>query len=276
MIASPKEIHDGLIMARFNCHWNESLEHFKENNIVGLFLQGSQNYQLDNENSDIDTKLIITPSFKQLAMNTQPVSTTHIRDNNEHIDFKDIRLYMQTFRKQNLNFLEILFTPYKIINPLYATEWNRLIANREEIAHMNPWRAVKSMKGVAENKYKHMKHPFPSKIDTLEKYGYDPKELHHLARVYDYMQRYANGESYESCLVPKEETRDFLLTIKQGVYSLPMAEAMADFFLREIEGIEHKFCSNREDEEDKEMRDLLNNVCYNIMKISVENELKEA
>lgn len=30
---------------------------------VGLFLQGSQNYDLDYEGSDIDTKVIVLPSF---------------------------------------------------------------------------------------------------------------------------------------------------------------------------------------------------------------------
>ena len=34
-------------------------QYFDENSIVGIFLQGSQNYGLDYEGSDIDTKLII-------------------------------------------------------------------------------------------------------------------------------------------------------------------------------------------------------------------------
>jgi predicted nucleotidyltransferase len=100
-------------------HYNEALEYFPEDRIVGVFLQGSQNYGLDVFNSDVDTKLIITPTFEELVFNKSPHSTTHIRANDEHIDFKDIRLYMLTFRKQNLNFLEILYTPYKIVNPKY-------------------------------------------------------------------------------------------------------------------------------------------------------------
>ena len=88
-------------------HYNEALEYFPEDKIVGIFLQGSQNYQLDTEFSDVDTKLIIVPTFTEIAMNKQPLSTTHVRENDEHIDFKDIRLYINTFRKQNINFLEI-------------------------------------------------------------------------------------------------------------------------------------------------------------------------
>ena len=104
-------------------HYNEALEYFPEDRIVGIFYQGSGNYGLDYEESDVDTKLIVAPTFKDIAMNKNPVSTTHIRTNDEHTDWKDIRLYIQTFRKQNLNFLEILFTPYKIINHMYENQW---------------------------------------------------------------------------------------------------------------------------------------------------------
>lgn len=155
-------------------HYHEALEYFPEDRIVCLALQGSQNYQLDTEFSDVDTKLIIVPTFEEIAMNKQPLSTTHERENDEHIDFKDIRLYINTFRKQNTNFLEILFTPFKITNPLYASEWNRLVEAREDIAHYNLYRAVKAIKGMAMEKYHALKHPYPSKLKILAKYSYDP------------------------------------------------------------------------------------------------------
>ena len=100
-------------------HYLESKQYFAKNNIVGIFLQGSQNYGLETEDSDIDTKLITTPTLNDFIYNRKPISTTHFRANGEHIDFKDIRLMFDTFRKQNLNFIEILFTNYKIINPMY-------------------------------------------------------------------------------------------------------------------------------------------------------------
>lgn len=42
-----------------------------------------------------------------------------MRANDEHIDFKDLRLMFQTFRKQNLNFVKYARIS-KILNPLYA------------------------------------------------------------------------------------------------------------------------------------------------------------
>ena len=259
---------------RLNDHLTESLKYFNKNNIVCLCLQGSQNYGLDLPESDVDTKLIVTPSFKDIALAKKPVSTTHIRANEEHIDFKDIRLYMETFRKQNLNFLEILFTEYYYIFPLYMKEWDRLIQEREAIAHMNPYRAVKSMKGIAMEKYHAMEHPYPSKLDLIKNYGYDCKQLHHLVRVDNYLTRYIAGESYQDCLIPETKMKEFLLDIKKNKYDLAAARSLAEQSLAHVVKIADEFCEKVPENEDSKMRELLEDVSYNIMKISVQEELK--
>ena len=265
------------IMERLIEHYNEALEYFPKDNIVGIFVQGSQNYNLDLPTSDLDTKLIVTPTLSDIVLNKKPVSTTHVRANDEHIDFKDVRLYMETFRKQNLNFLEILFTDYVIINPLYEAEWNRLVAARENIARMNPMRAVKSMKGVALEKFHALKHPYPSKLDILAKYGYDPKQLHHLLRVEKYLIDYILGElSYKECLTPTGDFRKFLLDVKTGKYNLERAEEMANSSVENVEKIEQvfvKYAPDKECQENPEMRALLEDVQTNIMKISIKKEL---
>jgi hypothetical protein len=257
-------------------HLDEAKLHFPEEQIVGIFLQGSQNYDLDLPGSDVDTKLITVPSFYDIALNKKPVSTTHIRENEEHIDFKDVRLYMETFRKQNLNFLEILFTDYKWINPLYEEQWNRLVEHREAIARMNSYRAVKSMKGIAMEKYHAMEHRYPSKIDIIERMGYDPKQLHHLIRVDNYLTRYIGGESYEKCLKHEEKMRDFLLAIKRGEYDLITARAMAEIVMAHVNKIADEFCAHTIEQEDSSCRALLEDVQYEIMKIAVKEELNDA
>lgn len=267
---------DEWIMSRVREHYNEALEYFPEDRIVGIYYQGSANYGLDYEGSDVDTKLIVTPTFEDIAMNRKAVSTTHVRKNDEHIDFKDIRLYMETFRKQNLNFLEILFTPFKIINPMYADEWERLIENRENIARMNVHRAVKSMKGVAMEKYYAMEHRYPSKIDIIDKYGYDGKQVSHLLRVEDYLERYKAGESYESCLYPTESKRDRIMDYKL-LDKISLAEAQVEAIRAKdhVTQIADAFCETCEDEEDSTMRSLLEDVQYNIMKIAIEKEFNK-
>lgn len=115
----------------------EHLEELEKRNykVVGIFLQGSQNYDLDYEGSDIDTKAIVLPTFEQIVFNTKPVSTTLILENDEHIDVKDIRIMFSCFKKQNINFLEILFTDYFILNKDYDLETARKLA-KESIDRM--------------------------------------------------------------------------------------------------------------------------------------------
>ena len=110
--------------------------------VVGVFLQGSQNYELDYEGSDIDTKAIVLPSFRDFILNKKPVSTTHILETNEHVDIKDIRLMFECFKKQNINFLEILFTKYYVLNPAFAKIYQPMLDNAERIAHYNNYAAV--------------------------------------------------------------------------------------------------------------------------------------
>ncbi len=261
------------IFNRLDEHWMESLNTFSYDQIVGLFLQGSQNYGLDTPNSDIDTKLIVVPTFREIALSHQPVSTTHIRANNEHIDFKDIRLYMETFRKQNLNFLEILFTDYFIIPSAYYPTWMKLVERREEIARMNPCRAVKSMAGIAKEKYHAMEHRYPSKVEIIDKFGYDGKQTHHLLRVEDYLDRYIKGERYEDCLKPTPNKVPHMMDYKLQQIPLEIAREEAKASLARVEEMEKDFCSKNEDKENPEMTDLLEEVCYEIMEIAVKGEL---
>lgn len=46
--------------------------------VVGVFLRGSQNYNLDCDNSDIDTVAIVLPSIDDVILNKQPISTKYI------------------------------------------------------------------------------------------------------------------------------------------------------------------------------------------------------
>ena len=195
-------------------------------NVLGVFLQGSQNYQLDYEGSDIDTKAIIIPSFEDFVLNKKPVSTTLIRDDNSHIDLKDIRLMHDCFRKQNINFIEILFTKYKYINPEYTTLYQPMFDNNEKIVHYNNYAAINCIAGMVYEKHKAMEHPYPTLKDKIEKYGYDNKQLHHILRCEEFLNRYISGVPYAECLIPTQPQH--LINIKaEYLYSLEEARQMA-------------------------------------------------
>ena len=268
---------DEWIMEQVKRHYQEALTLFPEDRIVGVFLQGSQNYGLDYEGSDIDTKCIVLPTLEDLIFNRKPVSTTHVLPNEEHLDLKDVRLYFQTFRKQNLNFMEILFTKYKIVNPTYEPRWNRLIKNNEQIARYNPVGADKSMKGIAMEKYHAMEHRYPSKVDLIDTWGYDGKQLSHLIRVGEYLDRYVAGEPYADCLLTKKA--DLLKKIKDmsnPLYTLDVARTIAGIQLGTINAVVERFIEEHKDNPvDWRVDVLLDDVQRDIVKLGIELEMQK-
>ena len=270
---------DEWIMEQVNRHYQEALKLFPEDRIVGVFLQGSQNYGLDYEGSDIDTKCIVLPTLEDLIFNRKPVSTTHVLPNEEHLDLKDMRLYFQTFRKQNLNFMEILFTKYKIVNPTYEPMWNRLIENNEQIARYNPVGAIKTMKGIAMEKYHAMEHRYPSKVDIIDKWGYDGKQLSHLVRVREYLTRYIEEEKYSDCLI--SQMPDYLKALKiitdEGFYyDLEGAREIAKIELNLVTKMSDDFAARHADDPvDWHVDVLLDDVQRDIMKLGIELEMQK-
>lgn len=142
-----------MIMKRVRERLDELNKRIKQNNweceVFGIFLQGSQNYNLDEYSdeymSDVDTKAIVIPSLRDLVFNHR-YSETIVLDNNEHIDVKDIQSVVECWSKQNSSYLELLFTPFYIINDKFYNYWNQLVEHRERIVRMDPARHAQATK----------------------------------------------------------------------------------------------------------------------------------
>ena len=259
------------IMNRIWEHFNDALTQYPTERIVGVFYQGSGNYGLDYEDSDVDTKCVLTPSLKELAEGKM-TSSTYVRANDEHIDFKDIRTMLETFKKSNLNFLEILYTEYYIINPIYEEEWNKLVKARDTIVSMNLPSLIKSMKGIASEKYHALEHRYPSRIEWLDKFHYDPKQLHHLFRIKEFMHRWINGESFERCLISVEP--EWLVDVKKGKYNLDDARRYGKGSMDFIQEMYEKYLKTCDDTIDETIYKLFEEVTYNTIKIGITKELE--
>ena len=235
--------------------------------IVFLALQGSQNYGLDiytdEYTSDVDTKAIVLPSFEDIVYNKEPISKTLVLENNEHVDVKDVRVMFENFKKQNVNFIEILFSKYKIINPKYKEVIQPLFDNREEIAHLNINQAIRCMAGMSMEKLKALKHPYPTIIDKIEKYGYDPKQLHHILRMNDFIKKYISGISFENCLIP--DKKEYLIDIKKGILSENEATILAEKTDEETKNIKDKHVTEQ-DTINSIAIDILNKVKFELLK----------
>ena len=241
-------------------------------NVLGIFLQGSQNYCLSYSGSDIDTKAIIVPSFEDFVLNRKPVSTTLILSSDEHIDLKDIRLMHDCFRKQNINFIEILFTKYKYINPEYEAIYQPMFDNNEKIAHYNNYAAVNCIAGMVYEKHKAMEHPYPTLIEKIEKYGYDNKQLHHIVRCEEFLKRYINGVPYSECLIPTKPQH--LIDIKSSyIYSLDEAREIANNCEAIVKSVKQEYMDTHDVVVDHEVEDIMNNVLINTLKYAFKKEI---
>lgn len=264
---------DEIICERVKAHLQEICNIYPSDNIVLIALQGSQNYELDTELSDVDTKVILTPGIESLVFNKQLISTTHVRENNEHTDCTDIRLYFQSFKKQNVNFIEILYSPWIIINTAYKEELNELIKNKNLVAYYNPYKAVMTMYGIACNKFHALEKTGGSRDEIVQKYGYDGKQLCHLLRIEEFLRRYINGESYADCLIPKE--KEILFNSKMNVYSLEVARTMAANSIQKVEQMKLDFLHNHQEVIEKNKEEFLNKIQKDIMIKSIKMELSK-
>lgn len=202
-------------------------------NFTRLFtaLQGSQNYNMADENSDVDTKSVLVPNLQNLLFRKKPLSDTLlVTPTEEHADVKDFRLMMECWKKQNVNFMEVLFTPYVDVPKRYNWVYSTLFDHREKFAFYNPAATLSATWGHMLEKYNKFDHKGVARAPFVEKYGYDPKQLCHQMRLLNFLERYLDvvegktKETYSELLLPTN--MDELWKVKRGEYDLATAKQM--------------------------------------------------
>ena len=170
-------------------YWaNRLYEKYGKNHIAYIALYGSQNYDIDTEHSDVDVKAIYVPAHEEAIFSSKRVSTTLYAMSGSHCEIKDIREMNEMFLKQNINFLEILFTDYFIVNEQYSNEIYALRANAKNIAICNKPKGLCSIAGQAQ-----------SAILSYQKSN-KPKTLANIIFLYEFLAKYEHNYSYDLCL----------------------------------------------------------------------------
>lgn len=181
---------------------------FNENRIFAICLYGSQNYGLSTENSDVDTKAIIIPTLKDLCNFTakKPYVKELELPNNEKCVIMDIRHLVENLLKQNINYVEVLYTKYNWINPKYQRIWNELQDIKEQIAYYDVNRGIQSMAHQA--------------LHTLMQDPFNCKKYANALYIDNFLQIYAREESkrvsYLAALYPSPHVQDYILNVKMG------------------------------------------------------------
>lgn len=224
--------------------------------VVSVNLYGSQNYNCDTPTSDYDFKAIVVPSMDDVIFNRKPISTD-IEFEGGLIDIKDIRLMFDNYKKQNVNFIETLFTRWYWADPDFVHEWEDIRQMADRVAFADPAKSINCMIGMAKEKEHALAQPYPSKIAIIEKYGFDPKQLMHILRLHNLMQRFVwklennTIPTYGDLLIPDDNTIDYLMMIKTMSMETPItveqAKTMAAEHIALMETIRDHYKNAHED-----------------------------
>lgn len=224
--------------------------------ILGTFLYGSQNYKIDTPESDVDTITILVPNFSDLIFK-EPISKQLIMPTgtHEHCVVKDIRKVIEQWKKQSLNFLEILFTDYYIINPIFQEDWDELLEEREFIARMDLDKAIKSISAQA--------------INTYLKNKTDKKYQANALRLFFFLQDLILWKPYKDCLTSHH---DLVYKVKTGECESPYKKDFVyqlNTFIDKYTGPGFLFLP------DRETMNFLDTVLYEIIRKNTLPELNE-
>ena len=175
-----------------------------ERAVMFTCLYGSQNYGLATDASDVDTKSYVFPSIRDVAYHRPLLSKELVAPDGSHVEMKDYRDMFANIRKQSMNFLETIFTPYVVVDKNWQKLYNCLHEKREELARLDVNRGAMATFGHMCNMYKNYLR------------DENPKQVAHLMRLHDVLQRYAlTDEPYEDLLF-KPNGLDYLRDVREG------------------------------------------------------------
>jgi hypothetical protein len=158
----------------------------EDDNFIGIFLYGSQNYGLDYEGSDIDSILIVKSADRPKQELT--VSTGKVK-------IYTLKYFIYRLKQGDLECYEILYTKYRILSSVYEKPFIKFI---KEFSDCINYERVK--RSLAIKLDEHLCHVLWL-LTNPEKANYNKKRLYWAIRVCNQLQRIIEGEDYKSSLV---------------------------------------------------------------------------
>lgn len=194
-------------------------------NVLYIGLYGSQNYNVDDELSDIDAKAIILPTLHDIIQ--RKVTSKTIECENGAIDVKDLITYYDVIRKGNFSYVEAMDTEYSIGDKYIKELFKQIRPN------------LKSILGAMYEKRKALTHEFPSKTEEFKKWGCDPKQFHHIIRLYDLLEFNLRNNTLLSYLEYSTHDAKEMIAIKRNSDNLSKEymERESDNFINRARGL---------------------------------------
>ena len=169
--------------------------------VLGAFLYGSQNYNLDTENSDVDSIVVIIPSIKSLLYEKE-VSTTYEMEDH-HIVVKDLKAFNKNLLTLSPMAVEPLFAQLKWINDKYKYIYQKFY-------HDNAQKIAMSCPVIFYDKVRAM-------IKSMaRKESLTGKQYVLCKRMIRLLQKLAEGKSYEEAMWFSDDEAVLMIDIKRS------------------------------------------------------------
>jgi hypothetical protein len=170
--------------------------------VYAIGLKGSQNYNLSDKESDIDANLVFIPTLQQIRTG----ETFKFTFTEGEVTCHNIYAFAEIVAKGNPQWIEVCHS-----------EWH--IGSFDLFKHynLNP----SALKGMMMEKVHAFSKLYPSTKAAIEKYGYSPKQLHHIIRLYDVLNKDVKVYKYS------DRARSYMMDIKRGRQPLTLELAIA-------------------------------------------------
>ena len=187
---------------------------------------------MNDEQSDIDVKAIILPTLHDIIF--RKVTSITVECENGNIDVKDIITFYDVIKKGNFSYVEAIDTEYFIGDKYIKELFKRFRPN------------LKSILGAMYEKRKALTHEYPSKHSEFEKWGFDPKQHHHILRLYDLLEYNLKSNDTKSYLTYEDDSarRKELINYKRNNNNIALSiieQDSDDFINRARELIDYNF-----------------------------------
>lgn len=194
-------------------------------------LFGSQNYGLDTEHSDVDTKSVIIPELNDWTWgDIEKYNTTLEMPDGSHAELKAFPSMCKQWIKCNINFLETLYTEYVDIAPGWEWVYNELLGVRDNISRHNLFRMGKTWLGYMNQAIERAFNSTSESLGYMPEVEYNPKSLMNAFRIKESFIRFFQFNRPFDEAINVSDMRQMLLDVKTN----PMPRDVAITFMKDL------------------------------------------
>ena len=235
--------------------YTKNIFKFDDSDIIGIFLHGSQNYNCDYENSDIDSIFL----YKN-----KKISIPYIFYNDNQIILINLDNFITKLKKSLLPYYELFYTDYYILNDKYSKVI--LDFKKDEFSELLDLSQLNIVKNIFYKIQENIDTIFWMGVKNTEKnplIHYNKKRLYQLVRTYNLLKNYVNTLNFVDSIRCDNELAEILKNIKLG--NLIKTQDEIKEYIKEV----IKYCRNIKKEnykDDREKRDkILENLKMNLL-----------